>query len=677
MSVREIHVIDRTDRPENVLAEIASVASKVATIVDLSTGRADAVSVLSDEDEDGSRHWQWISGTDYADRIAYRSQDAYIQWIAEIGVQPILKDKSLKEWFVYNEEVSLWWFTKTATKGQLSSPYRWLFYAFALIDELIENGEIAHGAEWHFWVKDAATGEVYRQYLGERGQVVIHANEEVSPEADWKRLSRRIITPLLHVVNALKLHLETRKERREILRNSASRKSPVYLMVTEFSRSWRPISDEESFDDHVQIWDFYLGGLPWDLRKLGLDIRWLSPASSVGSYRRWKKEGAAAQDLPDASSLATLSPKKCAGILATHAQWCRAFDYLFVRKMAGRSLQYRGVDMSHWIVKDFADLCLGSGVSTLIKIEQYRQAAELARPNAVIYRDEMFRSGRQVSAGTAGRTRRIGIQHGIINREATVYRFHADEVVSEDLVKSCPVPDVFTTFGEFARELFEEWGGYPSDRVIPIGGARHDHLVRRLVSENGAAGTTLLRTRLGLPLDIPVVLLCTQRAADAGAWFDLTLKGVAASSGRVFVAVKTHHYHGGEEAIHEVARQNGFEDYHVFSADTYDLIAASDVVVGGASTIIIEACLLNRPAITITSNDSFQTYPYQSEGLGIAVAYDAAMETVLPTLLQDPHSQFTSAQVSRPILCTRHLWNHDAAAARRLAGVLRAPTVSD
>jgi hypothetical protein len=295
----------------------------------------------------------------------------------------------------------------------------------------------------------------------------------------------------------------------------------------------------------------------------------------------------------------------------------------------------------------------------------------------VVYRDEVFHSGRQLTAGMSGRTRLIGIQHGIIHREMTSYCFDSRDVPErpegDDHVRYCPVPEVFAAFGEHIRELFRYWGGYAPERVVPVGGARHDVLVRTLTapaeveSDLGAR----LRSRLDLPQARPVVLLCTRDAGEAGRWFDLVVQGIEAADMDALVAVKTHQYHGGEDDIRAVAARRFFESYRIFTGDTYPLIACADVVVSGPSTIILEAYLLDTPAISITGSQRYELYPYAAEGIGQVVSSPAAMADALRSALQDGGAAAESFRRQRRLICERHLWNHDAGGGARIATLLR------
>jgi hypothetical protein len=674
--VPDVHLIERVKVPAEVYRQICGRSGEMCVIVDLTSGRVDNPSRLEAERRTAPPGQTWLAASEFAPDIADSSLREYVRWLSDVGDQELLDGKSIKQWFTYNGDVSLWWMTMSTEKGQISSPYRWLFYAFAMIDLALRRGQVQPGATWHLWVPDEPTGRVLGDYVGDRGEVVLHPSDPVRGERTWQRLSDSVLNPLLRVMHGLRLAAHTRRERATGFQAVLRADYPRILVATEYPRSWRATTDAERVHDAVHAFDFYLGSLPWDLREAGMEAAWVRAAPSIADYERWKREGVGRQDLPDATAWATIGLSAARNLLVHQFRWCRDFRRLFSRERAQRRLRYREIEMGYWIVRDYAQLCRGAAVAAMLKVEQFRRAAEALEPSAVVYRDEVYHSGRQLTAGMSRRTRLIGIQHGIIHREMTFYCFDSRDVPDgpdgKDHVRYCPMPDVFATFGEYVRELFRHWDGYAPERVVPVGGARHDILVRHLTAppELEPDLVSRLRSRLGLPHRKLVVLLCTQYSGEAGRWFDLVCQGLDASGIDAVVAVKTHHYHGGEENIHAVAAKRSFENYRLFAGDTYPLIACADVVVSGPSTIILEAYLLATPAISIAGSDGYELYPYAAEAIGELVSSPATMADALRSTLQGGAGTADRFRRQRSTVCERHLWNHDAKGGARIAALV-------
>jgi hypothetical protein len=666
-----IHVIDQVRNPVAVYHRIAHSALAGTTVIDLTAGRVGGASQLETVRGGTVGDLDMLRTVEYLSQVASPTREAYVRWIGEVADRAICDEKSIKQWFTYNDEVSLWWLTRTAQKAHRS--WRWLFFAFGMIDLMYETGKAELGTEWHLWVPKHEIGRMLGDYIGERGRPVIHSDAPpCSGERPLVGLKRRILTPLQRVLNALSVTRYMDQDR-EGLDKPSPRRGRI-LVATQFPRSWKAIPEEERAYPSTSAFDFYLGYLPWKLRDEGFEVLWLKLSASAEGYDTWKQEAVEKQDISDGSAWAALSVSAAARILRHHVRWCLDFDYLFRRTQADLEFTYQGVAIGDWIVDDYRNMCLGSGVSAMIDMEQYRQAVETLQPKAVLYRDEMFTSGRLISAGMKGRTHLVGLQHGIIIDEATTYVFDKNEVgrgeVVADHVRYCPVPDIFASFGEYVREAFARWGGYPPERVIPIGGVRHDQLVEHHVLQlkDGTGHLQLVRQELGLPFDRRIVALFTQEAKEAGRWFELVVQALGEIGEAMFIAVKLHHYHGGEEAVKAVAGALAFRDYKLIEAHTYPLIASADLVVSGPSTIVLESYLLDTPVISIFESDDYEAYPYRKEGLGIVVNSQDTMNQALKKLASKIQSDDASER--RRTVLRRHLWNDDGLAYKRLIGIL-------
>jgi hypothetical protein len=167
-----------------------------------------------------------------------------------------------------------------------------------------------------------------------------------------------------------------------------------------------------------------------------------------------------------------------------------------------------------------------------------------------------------------------------------------------------------------------------------------------------------------------LVALFTRGSTEAGRWFELVVQGLESSEIDAFVAVKTHHYHGGEDRIHAVAAARSFESYGIFREDTYPLMACADVVVSGPSTIILEAYLLATPVVSITGSEQYEVYPYTAEGIGQLVSSPATMAAALGRILKAEADSAESFRRQRRLVCKRHLWNHDISGGARIAALV-------
>lgn len=367
-------------------------------------------------------------------------------------------------------------------------------------------------------------------------------------------------------------------------------------------------------------------------------------------------------------------------------KWELLYLWLFEIKRVHQQWQYEGIPLGYWLKKEYAAACWLT--RPLIEIETCRSACEALEPEAVLYRDEFYGSGRQLAVAV-GKVPSLltGVQHGMISRDHTVYQFKESDLqmhsceesmtsseCTPDYIYHCPVPDIFASFGAYYQDLFENWEGYPEERVFSIGGLRHDALFDRFLENEKVKRSKRedLRRSLGIPSDDKVVLLCTGPASLAGEWFEMVLQCLEEATLSAFVAVKLHQYHGGESFVHDVAEARGFEKYSVFKRSVYELIFGADVLVTSTSTTILESRLLETPVVPIVADEFYESYPFTKEHLGVPVSDYVAMAEVLHDALQD-RGRFSSERLKRNRwnVLKRHLHNEDGKACKRLAKLIR------
>lgn len=682
----EVHLIERVRQPDSVCSAIRELSPHGGTILDFSSGRVGAVSALDVEAFPASEAFRWISASDFERDLAERTRRAFVHLVHEIGSKPIADGKNIKELLAYGDSLSLWWLSQTSEKHAINHALRWWIYCAAVIDRLFEEGQVEEGLQWNIWAPNAITADFYRSVIGPRGRVVVRGPGSDGPpkpvepiEVVRTNLYACYVVARAVLMSAVKMltgragdaHANVRERTREDIGDAK------HVMVVSISDTgWKEIGDPENHESKIDYYDSYMGYMPWTLSEHGISVSWLRNTKAWGEYKAWKERCVARSGLRDASQHAVLGPRAALRVLRNASRLITTFNRLVAARPSGARWSHGGRSLDRLIERDLKTLCEKSAVNLLVQFEQYRRAVERVQPVAVLYKSEMFIPGRLISAAMKGRTRLIALQHGIHIDEALPYQFDPRDVDGREVpdhVHYCPMPDVFAAFGEYAVEQFEEWGGFDADNVVPIGGVRHDHLVRTLYARPERQGELkrTLRARLDLPAEAPVVLLCTQQRKDVGRWLDMVLQGIGALRPDVFVAVQLHHAHGGAEDVHAAAAARGFENYRIFKDATYPLIACSDVVVTGPSTIVLESILLDTPAISIAGSQAHETYPYQSDGLATTISTPAELGVALGQILE-PGAPEPGWQHRRRELLRRHLWNDDAGACARLIELIEA-----
>lgn len=682
----EVHLIERVRQPDSVCSAIRELSPHGGTILDLSSGRVGAVSALDAETLPATEAFRWVRASDFERDLAERTRREFVRLVHEIGAAPIVDGNNIKELLAYGDSISLWWLSQTSEKHAINHPLRWWMYCAAVIDCLFEEGQVEEGLQWNVWAPDDITADFYRSVIGHRGRVVVRGPGRDRPpkpvepiEVVRAHLYACYVVARALLMSAVKrmtgrtggAHVRERGQARDDL-GDAKR----VMVVSISDTGWKEIVDPENHESNIDYYDSYMGYMPWTLSDHGFSVSWLRNTKAWGEFKAWRERCVARSGLRDASQHAVLGPRAALRVLRNASRFITTFNRLVAARPSDGRWSHGGRSLDHLVERDLKTLCEKRAVNLLVQFEQYRSAVEQVRPVVVLYKSEMFIPGRLISAAMKGRTRLLALQHGIHIDEALPYQFDPRDVdgrEAPDHITYCPMPDVFAAFGEYAVEQFEEWGGFDADKVVPIGGVRHDHLVLTLYAppEKQKELKRTLRSRLDLPAEAPVVLLCTQQRKDVGRWFDMVLQGIGALRPEVFVAVQLHHAHGGAEDVHAAAAARGFDNYRIFKDATYPLIACSDVVVTGPSTIVLESILLDTPAISIAGSQAHETYPYQRDGLATTISTPAELGAALGQILERGTSD-PEWQDRRRALLRRHLWNDDAGACSRLIELIEA-----
>jgi hypothetical protein len=618
----------------------------------------------------------YVNGQTYASDVGNASRDAYIEWISEIAGTSVKDGKSLKEWFVYDEEVSAWWFTKMSQK--FGTTQRWLFYQFHVFNH-IADVVFEQADTVHIWAENQTHAKALQSAipLGNKS-VSLHVDR---PNGKRQRIRRtafgssvlgEALVDLLHMIYRLLKSTKTLLREfwlsRTVLRPQKKEADkqwgrPLVLFQTSFPHSWKDAEPYDRFSEKVSKFDRYFGDAPWRLGQRGFDVRWL-PNVPAQYFGQWK-EARSKQTLDDVAPFMTLSGGAACRILWHKLQWFSICIYLFIIGGVQKYYTYESIPMGTLVKKSCLNI---PSLDSPIWIEQYRAMQRDVDPDIVLYRNEFLRPGRRVAAAMKGKTTLLAVQHGLIGDDNTVYRWSQkdlDQPVHKpdyDHVRYAPVPDWFASFGEHHVNRFREWDGYPADHVLPVGGLRHDMLVEKYGTHRDNRTRSSLREELGLPSGRPVVLLCTGRVTEVSGLFQIVVEAVRQVDPDIFVAVKLHQYHGGAVQVQAVAKRKGITAYRVFEEMTYPLIASSDVMVAANSTTILESALLGTPPIAVVS---------RLENIGLAYSYNGVSE------IASSKSDIINA-IRRNIEGDRnkkrkismHLRNSDARACERLAHLI-------
>jgi len=671
-----------------------------SAILDLTPGNLASTSPVSLRLEDSFSESEacqlWIDGRDYAPLLGDESRQEYLEWISSISNARIFGTSSIKDLFQFEGETSMWWFTNMSEKHAVHHRYKWLFYQIHVLKHLSQDRE-APDNEWCFWVDNRYVGSALASACdSELGVTISVLNDNSSNRVRETLKSFTVVRALHSLKRGVKKVFQDSKELfREVWLSNSSRDardgelplrmherdSPLVLFHTRFPKSWSKQTSCKKGGGSGEMTERYFQDAPSRFLNKGFQVGWL-PEVDTNTNEDWEQI-TQNQSILDTGPWMTLTWGEAVKIVLARLKWLIVFIWVFVIHRVQEEWRYKDIPLGYWLRRTYEKEILGGGSTwnqTMINLYRYRSVCNTFDPDCVLYRDEFYRSsGRQLSAALKGKAHLLGVQHGMIDRDHTVYQWqrndipHPADTSDPDHIKNAPVPDRILAFGEYYVEQFDEWNGYPADLVIPTGGLRHDHLVEEYCfSEAGEDQRDYnqkktLRNELALPSESPVLLLCTGLASMAENWFRMTVEGLSQAGVNAFVAVKLHQYHGGGENIRSAAEELGFSNYSVYDEGIYPLMAASDLLVSSTSTTVLEGSLLGLSAITIVANSEYEPYPFSREKLARVVSSKQEMSMAIRELLAKgtTHEETSSPNIHR------HLRNFDAGACERTASLIR------
>jgi surface carbohydrate biosynthesis protein (TIGR04326 family) len=691
-----VHILAQAEVSEYALKQIlqkqdgrVSVLDLTATVPGSPSGLRERVADLIDASE---KEIVWIEGSDFASDLLDKTLKILVNWLSEVSESDLIGNKSIKELFTYDNYLSLWWLTDISVKHPNYHIYPRLLFQIQIIEHVIENFyDGSDGvAGCHLWVRDSVIGEVLREAIGSCTFVRVHTEQEDSSwsssfvegvrqkvKRGW-RIARGLVALLLTLGRILRWVWYSNRQlqlRRPIKTLEDITERPMVLLATSFPHSWCKLGPSERFRENVKWIDRYFGDMPWRLEEAGIRSVWLPMFVSPRIYQLWQR-WSDEQTLPDALPSMILDWQVVPKLAWYGFVWWVKYLWLFEIRRIHKRWRYQMVPLGHWLKEDYYSLSSGEALMNLLKLESIRSACDRLEPDVLLCRNEFYVHGRVVSAAAGSRPRVFSLQHGLINSRQTVYQFDQRDIglscgSESDYVLHCPVPERFLAFGSYVVELFEQWQGYPHVRVLPIGGVRHDRLVERFTPIGASSiQRESLRRELGLPVDLPVVLICTGFVGQAKQLTALTIQGLQKARLKAFIVVKLHQYHGGESVVRETALALGFKNYEVFRDSVYSLISCSDVTVAGCSTTVIESFLLSTPAILVGTEAEQKAYPF--EDLAQVVSSTDEMADALKSVLHcrtGMDAQLGSGQ--REHILKTHLNNADADACKRLIQLIR------
>jgi len=235
---------------------------------------------------------------------------------------------------------------------------------------------------------------------------------------------------------------------------------------------------------------------------------------------------------------------------------------------------------------------------------------------ALVTYDEVYWASNYIAAAKELGIPTVAVQHG------SIHPLHLEYLFPKGQVEQGIVPQYFAVYGAYAKELLSQIGRFPADRIWVTGGNRFDHWAQHHPDQ------ALARKRLGLPEKKRIVFFATQHYH----WFlkvARSLFSILHGEERYWVCVKTHPYDVPLDVYRKIAEETGLVNVSFFADQFENLLTASDVLISGSSTAMLEAILARKIVICANYTNEPDWYPFVADGGAIGARSDAELRLAL------------------------------------------------
>jgi UDP-N-acetylglucosamine:LPS N-acetylglucosamine transferase len=387
-----------------------------------------------------------------------------------------------------------------------------------------------------------------------------------------------------------------------IFKARAEKKGPKVLMVAH-NIQWRFELDSTG---HLRKCDVFLDPIIKELKKRYYTIVTTSPLKySISAVKtmieRLKAEGVIHKELN-----AYWSPK----IWSRQFHANKYFRKLWI-KISKKDTRFVALLQKNKLTKEMA-YYFNSFFGYIVKqIEMAKKAVKEEKPDLIIVTSEgsgIFEKALLVAGKFYG-IPTLAIQHGNIGPQHEGYIFSRNSVSASGSIEStdCPIPDKTAVYGQFFYDILTKISAYPPKSVVVTGQPRYD----KLVKANRIFSREEFCAKLRLDPLRKIVLVATQGWSMREIFIKSVLEGLE-NFPEVQIVIKPHPRENSELYRRVVDEQNVKPEILSKSSDTIEALYSCDLLVAAFSTVITEALVLGKPAVTLNLTAEDPT-PYYKE----------------------------------------------------------------
>ena len=533
----------------------------------------------------------------------------YISFLHDLGKVDILKN-SLKNYFSFNNEISLWWLTKLSQKKKNKTIIpRYMEIIFLIKELVILNLKKKNKKEIFILSDDKEVISLIKKVLFNnlREKFDLTIKEYVTYYNNLQNFKRLFFFIKQKFINFI-----------AILKNWS------YLIKLFFFLKKLHISEEVNKGEALLFVD--LEDLTVVDNKLynryfpNLKENFLKK-NTVLNYIYVNKNSIITSDIDKFKNKISINyfnhyqhlypgVKSFLILFVSSIKWFIFTKLLFLSKNFREVTKYHDASLKKYILQDFYQLAQIDGPKLIFKFLCWKKLIKKLQPSAVIYRKEFNSFGRIISAAAHKKTLMIGVQHGIVNDDQYGYIYKSEEIdnkpaVNSNFVKYCPCPDVVAVFGNRMKEIMTSYG-FPEEKISVIGSLRH------LVLKKNTYPLTNFKIRQDTLIkhDIPyqkkiITLICGFPEIGAK-HLDMMIQASKIHENEIFFIIKPHPLmiEKTERFINLILEKHSFHNYKFLTGKIEEVLYMSDIAIVHSSTVGLDSIFLGVPVIII--NDGLE-----------------------------------------------------------------------
>lgn len=374
-----------------------------------------------------------------------------------------------------------------------------------------------------------------------------------------------------------------------VFKAGAVKKGPKVLMVAH-NIQWRLELDPAG---HLRKNDVFLAPLTKELKKRYYTAVTISPLKYSISGVKTMIERLKAEDVPHKVFNAYWSPR----IWRTEFYANKYFGNLW-KKLSKKDARFVAILQKDELTKEMTYYFKSFFGHIVKQIEMAKEVVKEEKPDLILVTSEgsgIFEKALLV-AGKLDQIPTLAIQHGNIGPLHEGYMYSKNSISASGNIGSpyCPIPDKTAVYGPFHYDILTKISAYPPTSVVVTGQPRYDKLVRahRIFSRKEFCA------KLGLDPFRKLVLVATQGLPMRELFIKSVLRALKKFP-EVQIVIKPHPRENSELYRKVVDAQNVIAKVLSKSSDIIEALYSCDLLIAAFSTVITEALVLGKPAVTL------------------------------------------------------------------------------